>query len=477
MGWYAYAVQVVYSSGLVSPWVYSNIVGRDMDVEITFEITLCNGNDPIDVEITMYGQDWPYDILFGVTDITGIYVFDQVWKGIYDYEVTKIGYEVYTAFGVAFFSDQTIEILLSEKKYPPRNLWVDPLTSYAYWDPPIVLAVFEAFEGASMPPAGWQMTTNDACGWFLTTDGSSTYFPIPTWTSQYACSNDDEDPMGTDGDGSVDYLITPPLDLREVDTYHMTFDSYYDGAFGQMATVEYSYDNGATWEVLYALSPMGGSWDYIDIDLAAYSGLTAPEPIWLAFHSDDAGTWASGWAVDNALVSNGEIYPEGYHVYLDGAFVAATDTTFYQYEYLTYGVTYTASVAALYSNTCGLSDEIYYTFTSGYLIPPRNLDGYAQDDAARLWWEPPLTPGTYELISEDPRTEFPNPACEYSPMVRTVKVVTPGSTRDVWDLQMVFPCGDATGEAVLKKDWESKIFDAINYLYLLYGILAEEEKV
>jgi hypothetical protein len=355
MGWYAYAIQAVYSSGLMSPWVYSNIVGRDMDVEITFEITLCDGNDPIDVEITLFGQDWPYDELFGVTDITGIYVFEQVWKGVYDYEVTKIGYEIYTAFGVTFMSDQTIYVLLSEKKYPPRNLWVDPLTSYAYWDPPIVLAVVEDFEGATMPPAGWQMTTNDACGWFLTTNGTSPAWTIPTWSSQYACSNDDEDPMGSDGDGSVDYLITPPLDLREVDTYHMTFDSYYDGAFTHMAFVEYSYDNGATWEVLYQLSPMGGSWDYIDIDLAAYSGMSAPAPIWLAFHSDDNGTWASGWAVDNALVANGDAYPNGYHVYLDGAFVAATDTTFYQYEYLTYGVTYTASVAALYS--CGLSDE------------------------------------------------------------------------------------------------------------------------
>jgi hypothetical protein len=85
MGWYAYAIQAVYSSGLMSPWVYSNVVGRDMDVEITFEITLCDGNDPIDVEISLFGQDWPYAEYFGVTDITGIYVFEQVWKGVYDY--------------------------------------------------------------------------------------------------------------------------------------------------------------------------------------------------------------------------------------------------------------------------------------------------------------------------------------------------------------------------------------------------------
>lgn len=51
MGWYAYAVQVAYSSGLFSPWTYSNVVGRDMDAAVTFEVTLCDGNVPEDVEI------------------------------------------------------------------------------------------------------------------------------------------------------------------------------------------------------------------------------------------------------------------------------------------------------------------------------------------------------------------------------------------------------------------------------------------
>lgn len=33
---------------------------------------------------------------------------------------------------------------------------------------------------------------------------------------------------------------------------------------------------------------------------------------------------------------------------------------------------------------------------------------------------------------------------------------------------------DANGGTVLKKDWEDKIFDAINYLFLLQGILKEK---
>ena len=33
---------------------------------------------------------------------------------------------------------------------------------------------------------------------------------------------------------------------------------------------------------------------------------------------------------------------------------------------------------------------------------------------------------------------------------------------------------DAGGEIVSKKDWEAKIYDAINYLWLLQGMLKEE---
>ena len=36
---------------------------------------------------------------------------------------------------------------------------------------------------------------------------------------------------------------------------------------------------------------------------------------------------------------------------------------------------------------------------------------------------------------------------------------------------------DADHEYVDKKEWNSKVLDAINYLFLLYGILREEEQV
>jgi hypothetical protein len=449
-GWYAYAVKAHYTNGDTSVWAYSNIVGHLMEVAITFEVSLSTGDPPEGVAITMAGEDWPYEIYFGITDVTGFLTFDPVWKGIYYINAQKVGYDVYEIFDYNAVADDSIIIILGEKRYPPRNLWVDPLTSWAYWDWPVVFAVIEDFEGSDWPPVGWQSLTN-SCGWFLTTDGSGPNWPIPTWDSQYACANDDL--CGSGKDGSVDYLITPALDLRESDDFYMTFDSYYDGAYGQLAFVEYSYDAGATWEVLHALAPNPGSWDLIDLDLSAYSGMSAQHPIWFAFHADDAGFWASGWAIDNVFIANGEANAMDFWVFLDGAFVSATDTITFHYPFLTYGVTYEASVAARY--TSGLSEKIYYTFVSEYLIPPRNLDGLSFDDAVELWWEPPIGPPItyeYEVLGEEPRTEMPDPNIDYSPVVRTISVTGGGSNRDQWDVQFTFVPGFAGGEAGVETD-------------------------
>ncbi len=252
---------------------------------------------------------------------------------------------------------------------------------------------------------------------------------------------------------AADYLVTPALDLRESEDFFLNFDSFYDGAYGQLATVEYSYDAGATWEVLYAVPPTPGAWAEIEIDLSDYCGAGSAHPIWFAFHSDDSGAWASGWAIDNVEILNGEGNPIDFYVFLDGAFVSSSGITEYQYMWLTYGVTYEASVSARY--TSGLSEKIYYTFVSEYLVPPRNLDGETFDDAVHLWWEPPLEPeAMFELVSVVPRTERPNQYSDYSPTIRTVKVTGNSSTRDIWDVQYNFPTFFNGGEAGTESDGE-----------------------
>ena len=160
-----------------------------------------------------------------------------------------------------------------------------PIVSYPY------VVDFEAHAGNTLP-SGWSRTSN-ATGWQVGTSLGSSYWSIPAHTV-YAAANDDA--AGSAGDGSMDLLISPYLDFTG--DYEgiplLTFDSYYTGSYGQLANVEISTD-GENWTNLYTVMA-GTTWESLTVSLADYDGM---DGLKIRFHADDAGEWASGWAVDN----------------------------------------------------------------------------------------------------------------------------------------------------------------------------------
>ena len=143
-------------------------------------------------------------------------------------------------------------------------------------------------------PSGWQMTTNSSVGWHITSDGSSQYWTIPSGSGYYACSNDDE----ANDDGSLDYLITPQMNFSGYDSATLTFMSYFTAQYSETAHVKVSTD-GTNWTEVGSVTS-GTVWQEIEIDLSAYVGYSQ---VWINFHANDNGAWASGWAIDNVLVS------------------------------------------------------------------------------------------------------------------------------------------------------------------------------
>lgn len=388
-GWYAYGVKAKYTSGIYSNYTISKIVGHLMDCAVTVNVSLSTGMEPINVEIELKGSDYPYQSFYAVTPASGTVVLDQVWKGHYDISAFKAGFDIYLIENIFITSDNVINIILNEKQYAPTNLVVDPVSMEATWNQPLRIALEQNFEDNQFPPPGWQSLTRSVTGgWERTDDGSSANWLIPQWDSFYACANDNL--AGSGSDGCCDYLISPSLDLRDSEGYTLTFDSFYDGAFGQLAYVEYSLDDGGTWAVLDQVMP-DINWTAIQLDLSAFSGLAGPPRIRFAFHTADGGAWASGWAVDNVKVqvpAQVAATDLDYYVFLNNAFVGITPDTTWNYAPLWYSKIYTASVAAHYSN--GLSDKDYYTFICEYLFPPRNLTVTAPDDVAILIWDPPM---------------------------------------------------------------------------------------
>jgi len=399
MGWYAYAVRAKYTNDDYSVWAYSNLVPRLLDVAVTINVSCCNGAEPSGAEVSLIARNYPFTNYYAVTDATGTVVFDSVFKGFYNLYVDKVGFEIYDEQDIYTFANWTRDVFLGENEYAPRNFVVDPLSSIGTWDEPLVIKLIEDFEGSLFPPAGWQKSQAQGPGWERKEGPTGTAdWPVPAGDGFFALANDDA--AGSTNDGSMDYLVTPPVDLRESDDFFLYFDQFYNSAFGSSAYVEYSTDGGANWDVLATMTP-GAAWGPVQINLAAFSGLDGERQIWFAFHADDNGAWADGWAVDNVEVSNGVPVVQSYLVYLNDGLVAEVpaDVFEYQYQDLTYGQIYTGAVAAKYS--CGISDKVYFTWQSSYLYPPRNLESAYQfgTNEIPLFWNPPMEgPGIYAPV-------------------------------------------------------------------------------
>lgn len=385
-GWYAYAVATNYTNGGESEKVFSNIVGHKKLVTVTCNVSLTTGGSPAGAVVRLTGHDYPFEVYTATVPEDGTVVFENVWKGHYTLFAGKVGFDDYV-ITPNITTNRTFDILLLERKYKPRNLYVDDLTLVATWDEPLAVAVLEDFEGGVFPPAGWQTSTQNTTGWYATTNGSSTNWTVPPHT-RYAVTNDDTD----NGNGCCDYLITPEMDWTDLPSYRLNFASFFDGAYSQSAYVEISTDNGTTWTVIHTMAPAPGAWQDIEIDLAQFSGANGLGSVWVNFHADDNGEWATGWAIDDVSIASGGVAFDGYGVFLDGTLVDNTPEETYTYTNLNYGQQYLAGVAALFSS--GYSELDTYLFRSRFLFPPDSLQGESplMTDYVHLTWFPPTSP-------------------------------------------------------------------------------------
>ena len=158
----------------------------------------------------------------------------------------------------------------------------------------------ENFQGTGIP-ADWTKTSNGV-GWeFGACSGQYWSIPNDALHTKYAYS-DDANNNGGSNDASVDYLITPALDLSPYSAVVMKFATYNTGLSPQGAspvlTVEVSTDDGANW-ILISTVEYNDNWNTITIPLSDYAGQTGVK---VAFHWDDQGEWSSGVGIDDVLI-------------------------------------------------------------------------------------------------------------------------------------------------------------------------------
>ena len=161
----------------------------------------------------------------------------------------------------------------------------------------------------------------------------------------------------------------------------MKFSSFIPSInYLQTGTVEVSL-NSTDWTSL-GTAPTGDSWTNVEIDLSVYSG----QQIYIRFHANDGGAYATGWAIDNILL---EAIKPWATVNPTFGFIAYSETETFQVNFdaadLTNGV-YNANMI-LNFNT-GSSDTIVVTMNVGGL----NVE------------EPVTVPGSFTL-----HQNYPNP--------------------------------------------------------------------
>lgn len=151
-------------------------------------------------------------------------------------------------------------------------------------------------------PAGWTQTSNATDGGWLM--GNNNSLQSQWWSigahGNFIATNDD----ACDCDKTLDYLIMPPLDLSSITSAVLQFESYFDaGSLSggtEVATVEYSLDNGVTWNLLQTIvGTDDGAWDAQTVSLNSISGNAN---VLVAFHYFDDNNWLFGWGIDDVLV-------------------------------------------------------------------------------------------------------------------------------------------------------------------------------
>lgn len=394
-GYYAYAVQTNYINDS-SVWVYSNVISAHLEKEVSFIISLCEGEELENTNIEMAGLFCISNNYQSFTDTNGVAVMDSVIEGYYALKIKKVGFETFAIDSLGIFVDTTIVVELLPAMYPPRNMFVDTITNIATWDEPLITALpKEDFEESVFPPVGWQTTTVSDHSWWRTdhfSDPEWTGWIVPPGDGFYAIANTD---LASAGYHPLDYLITPQVDLRADSVFHLIFDQYFDGSHNHDGYVEYSYDDGITWDTIMQATPLYQHWVNVDVDLSDLSGPES-EPLWFAFHSSDNNQWGSGWAVDNVRITGNTADFQGYYVFLNSDTIAQLSENEHSYYFndLSYGENYLACVAAIY--TCGLSEPDCFQWESGFLFPPRNFhDTYLYNNYnVPLWWNVPLVDET-----------------------------------------------------------------------------------
>ena len=367
----------------LSEILWSNVIDKDMEATMTFNVSLNNAQSADGAVVTVVGEnnDYTATVADGTAEIV-------VRKGDnYAIAVELEGYASYTATEFVEEDEYEYNVVLQEVIAPVAGLYVSP-TGWAMW------------EGTGGTPApGPQPGTSVTYGFEADEEG---------WTN-----------IDADGDGNEWYNLNPTNNPNNIPGHdgslgHMTSASYNGSALTpnnflvspeKAAYSEISFwacGQDASWAAEHfgvAVSTTGntsasdfttiqewtmtakgsgvasvgrdgqtrdqGAWYEYTVDLSAYAG----QEIWVAIRHFNVSDMFRLNVDDITLTTGGakgDRAPLSYKVMLDGEYVGETTYPFYQHdvEGMEEGSVHVTSVAPLYASGMGEWMTYEWTYTS-----------------------------------------------------------------------------------------------------------------
>jgi len=138
-GYYRYAVETHYSSGVVAYAAFSEIIEKGQIAAVEVQVTTNSGDSAEGAQVVLSCNDNnPQHIYSGVINAQGDILFGEVWKGYYSLEINLGGYENYTLDNLYLISDNcSLQAILTEIIMTPVNLSVtqqDDTSAIFEWD-------------------------------------------------------------------------------------------------------------------------------------------------------------------------------------------------------------------------------------------------------------------------------------------------------------------------------------------------------
>ena len=376
----------------ISEILWSNVIEKDMTSDLTFNVSLNNGQNAAGVAVTVANEEHTYT---ATVDETGVAEL-TVRKGVYDITVAMTGYVEYLIVDEAIEENtMTYNVVLNEIVAPVDGLYVSP-TGWAMWEgatptptpgPGPQPGGDESYNFDDATMMGWTTidANNDGYDWVMGSQIGGIY--LASGASLAGTGHNSSADMVCSGSYSNatsmaitpdNYLVSPnKARYSSITFYACAQDASYAAEHYGVAVSTAGNTSASDFTMVqeWTMTSKGsgvnsfgrdgqtraqGSWYEKTVDLSAYAG----QDIYVAirhFNCNDQFILN----VDDVTLTAGskDRAPLYYKVMCDNTYLGETEYPFYQMpvEGMEEGSEHTTAVAAFYAT--GMGDWMSYDWT------------------------------------------------------------------------------------------------------------------